>query len=506
MNLSQDIEQIAQNTGCEHEITVIDGIIDALKNSKTLNAAVLGETNCGKTSLINQLVGREVRKPSMLPLDEAPLMVTFHEEEKKPSYEVVLLDGPEQEASKISFFEIPINLAIDYDTRQLSPMLEEMDVVIYLISAVTPAAALDIANIAAIEDKLPVLYYVSKADLVEDRDERKTCLEYIKQQLPERAEIVDGSQAGAAGEILEKITGLSASDLRLFHIARLKRRAADVVAAQLNKQVERLDEEQKCCEEVQAAAGHAFREQALVWNGLRVQLLERQAEAAKFVDTRVDEYTRAAKKKLLQELREEGYRKEWASHEMESSLRAELECAMEEILPRVEDRAGADAAWLISEVNRKFDTRITVEAMSGRLISEPTPEGIRDDMREPGYSELAAAAGSGLLAGGAVLSNMTLLPTCIIAIPASLAALHFLQKRADGQKEYRQEMERLVGKSCEQSFEELSKKLCCAVECQYGQMLNAIRQEVGAQEANPRLAEISRQREDLLHIIAKLRS
>lgn len=508
MNLSQQIKDYAETVGCRQEISALDRIIDILQNSRTLNIAILGETNCGKTYLMNRLAGREVRKPSMLSADGTPLMVTFQEGEGRPGYEIIVLDAPEPAYERLSFFEIPINLAIDYETRELSPMLEEMDAVIYILSAVTPMTASDAANIRAVADRLPMLFYTSKADLLGDGLERETCSEYLRQQLSvltEGAELLDGSWADAAECILKKLNCLSAEELREFHAARLRQKEKDVICLRLNRQIKDLDAERKRCESQKAAADADYRARLLVWSDLRVQLLERESDLMSIADKETKECETVARDALLQQIKTDSREKEWSVSSLEAAVERELENAAQSILPQIEDRAEADAAWLVSEVNRRLEVRIAAE--DGAIIwrqESPALNASERMVQKPDRGKLIAAAGSGILAGGAILSSMALAPTCMVAIPASIAAFHFLHKDADERQAYHEELERLVTRICEGSFTQLSETLCRNIKHLYEGLLETIQRKAGEEKPDSDLHEIRRRKAELLHMLEEL--
>lgn len=501
MKLSKNLRECADIASCVHEVLALEGVIRALEESTCLNVAILGETKCGKTTLMNRLAGKEIRRASMMPAEEAPLMAAACPEAAKAGYEAVILEDA-QALDGLAFYELPINLAIDYETKALSLMLEEMDAVVYILSAMTPMTASDTANIAALAERLPVLYYVSKADRLEDLQEREECFAYIRQQLDGQAEsvvLLDGSQENSAGLLLEALKGFSAGELRSLHAARLERLAADLVSERLNAQIARLDAERVILEEKKAAADSEYRRWRLLWNDLRVQFLERKEAAVKDIEKKTDQSRADAQERLVRHVEAAG-----SAEGLQAALETELRDALEKILPTAEERVDADVSWLICEANRKLGTRIA--AGSAEIQVEVfSPDSPADAARKPGPGRIAAAVGSGLLAGGAVLSSMTLLPTCVVALPASAAALHFLRKNRDDQKAYREELTRMVRRSCQQSFQQIGSDLRCGMERQYGRILEFM-QERNKLCEDPRLDEIAREKNELLDRLEALRA
>jgi len=69
------------------------------------------------------------------------------------------------------------------------------------------------------------------------------------------------------------------------------------------------------------------------------------------------------------------------------------------------------------------------------------------------------AAGSGIVAGAAILSSIPILPTCIIAIPASLLTVAFLKGGIDDCEKYNKEVMEFIDKTCENNFSKLTSEI-----------------------------------------------
>lgn len=479
MRLSEKWKNEAAAGGCEAKLAVWDAVIDDLQRNGTRSIAVLGETSSGKTTLLNRIAGREVRRPTLISMEEQPLMLTSCRGRTKPGYEAVEMEPGRWEDADVSFFEIPINIAIDYETRELSPVLEEMDAVIYVLSAVTPFTGSDDSNFAALVGKMPVVFYLSKAELLTNDEERRFCTAYIQERITSRqksVELIDGLRPDAAEALVTKVLELSTEDARQAHIERLERQAANTVALGLERRLAALEAVRRAQEAERAAAEQTCRGRTLVWDGLRIELMERTQRTLELADSQLAEANDGAEKRLIQSLRESGYSQDWRESRLEQELRRELEDALNNALSKAADRAGADAAWLASEVYRKFGMQAAMEELDDTPtavlpIGEPDTE-----PQAPGRARFVAAAGTGLLAGGAILSSMSLLPTCLIALPASFVAMRFFQEGIEEQERYRQGLRRQVSECCNQNFRALSEALRRALEAHYSRMLDAFRE------------------------------
>lgn len=507
MILSEKIEAAARLAGCEDKISAVDAVMESLQDSRTKNVAVLGETNCGKTSLINKIAGVQVREPTNFSMDERPLMVTFGSGGTKPGYEVVDVRDSICGEARISLYEIPMNMALDGGTRQVKPMLEEMDAVIYIISAVTPFTATDAENIGAVVNKFPMILYVSKTELLED-GEYDTVTAYIRDEFAGKfdgaaCEILDSRQPDAVEAIVEGLREISLEELREFHVMRLEQQAKNIVAEELRQQTEQLDAERKAREADRAAKDAEYRKQLLGWETLRIGMREREQEAVDAVNQKITASKTALKEKLACQIMETRHKKEWVNHELKKVLQRELRAASNQAAADLKDKTAADAAWLVSEVNRKSGIKIEVEDMDREPVKR-LPENPGSAAEEPGYSRIAAAAGTGLLAGGAIFSGMSLLPTCMVAIPASLATYYLLKGDSEEREQYNRELVRMTEKCCDENFAALEDQICGAVHKHYERMTESIKKLSMPGETETDFGDIAQRREKISDMLEEL--
>lgn len=509
MKLSDKVWEAAGAAGCEYKITATEELMERLTRGKTKNIAVLGETNCGKTSLINEMAGVQVRKPTKLPMEEEPLMVTFHSGETKPGYEQVDVQNSRCEEAGLTLFEIPMQMAVYSETEEVGAMLEEMDAVVYVISALMPLSAADVANIGILADKFPMVIYVSKADLLAGEEDYEEAMGYLREELSERfggtaCEIFDNRMPGAADAVTGRMAELALEEVREFHLLRLERQARQDVAAELTRKLTELDEEKRRREEERAGKDLAYRERLLKWEGLRVTMEEKARENMEAADKKISLEKPKAKERLVQELREAADKKKWLNQELRAALKEEMERRFLSVVEDVKDRAWADAAWLASEASRKLETKITVEELKAGLPEEPQTA-LGGVVKNSSSRKLAAAAGAGIVAGGSILGGMTLASVSFVAIPASLAAAYFFKEGLQDRKEYHEKLERSLDKCCEKNFDGLSSQVHRAIRNYYKAIAENI-QRLGSDKPKTERdgSDIERQREGLEKLLEEL--
>ncbi len=521
MTLLEKMGHAAEAVGCEDEIKAADDVIRNLSAGNTAGIAVLGEENCGKTALMNKLAGQEVRKTTVLSMNEPPLMVIFGSGEEKPGFETAEVQAG-QMAADVTIYEIPLSMAVDGTTGNILPMLEEMDAVIYVVSAIMPLTSTDFANIEAIADKFPLLIYISKMDLLENDEERGNCAAYVKNGMKEHfgVAIAEVFESGALAEdIFERFSDFPLEEIRQFHIMRIEALAKETVIKKLQLQLDSLDDLQKEREAEQEQKNVQDRLRQLKWDEFRVEMMEREQAAAAAADQKTAAAAKMAEKKLAGQFEQAQHKEEWINHMFQDALRYELKKAAESVMEDVSDMAQADAAWLASEVKRRMGVQLTVNTggsgkgmqftmdTGGRKGVQPAVDSDGRDLKvyaqKPRYHKLAAA-GTGLIAGGALLGSMTLIPACMVAVPASIVSYYFIKGSVRDKEEYHRELLSQVKKCCEKNFSGLTKEMHPLIHKSYERMTEDIRRFGILKIVQDDFADIRQQREELYGVLEEL--
>ena len=508
MKWSEKAAAVIQAAGCGTEIETLDRVMENLQAGRTKQVGVLGEISSGKTTLINRMAEKEVRKPSRIAREEPPLMVTFGSGEVKEGYEVIDVKNPRCEEIPVSFFEIPADRAIHPQTLETEPMLEEMDAVIYVLSALTPFTASDAARLGAMVNRFPMVIYVSKAEQLASREEYEETLAYIKRQFSESfdgmaCEILDSTQPDAVDAILEGLKDLAVRELREIHRDRLLQREKDIVEAGLRRQLEQLEREKKEREANRVAADASYRKELLEWEELRLEMRERKQEAITLANRQIAVSRGAVKERMTMRMNAAGDKRVWIREDLKNALQKELKeisHTLEEDLAR---RARADEAWLTDEVEKRWGITSYPEARREyhRDWRTKGPSGIAE---KPDKSKLAAAAGSGLIAGGALFGSMSLIPTCMVATPAVLAMIHLIRKSREEEKEYDEKLEQAVKDCCDRNFTAFTGQMHTVVDCYYENMAEHIRNLSGRQKTAPDPNDLDARKEKIFAMLEEL--
>ncbi len=507
MSLSENMKSAAKFAGCEKEINTLEGIIQYLNKNQVKNIAVLGETNCGKTTLINKLSGTEVRKPTKLSLGEEPLKVVFGSEEQEEGYETVNVKNNTLSEMGIAFYEIPINMAIDYESKLATGMLEKMDAVFYVISAITPFTASDAANIGALANKYPLMIYISKSEMFENDAEYKETVEYIKNEFTFRFdgvffEFFDGKDADVEQKILALLNDMEVDEIRKNHITQIEQRAKNHISILLQQKLDELEKEKKTKEQEVLAAEDTLRQEQLEWNEVRLAMMEKEQEVIDYVDKKISIAKIAAKQDLMAKMDNASSLKKWVKEEYKSLLQAKLEVASKSVLDDAADIVNMHAAWLVAEVNRRFNQHLVIKDMQtgGTMTSSQNEKcGEKYD-----YTYIVLATEFGLAAGYTIFSSIPLIPTCIVAIPASLLTAVLIKGSVDEYKKYRKAVKKFVDSSCEKNFANLTKQLHKVIHKYYEDKIEQVRELSNASEINVDFGNIKEREAKIKDMLYKL--
>lgn len=457
--LTEKFYEAAKIAGCEYKVLNAKEIIAYLSENKTRNVAILGETNSGKTTLINRLCGKEVRAATKLSMGEKPLKVVFASIESDDNYEIVSLDSGNN--AGLTFNEIPFNMAVDYDSKAPTEMLEKMDVVIYVVSAVMPMTASDVENITNLMDKFPVIIYISKIDMLDNTDDAAEVTEYVKNiaaKTFENGEIpIFSSGDDSVDSIMDILKEMEVDGIREYHIGRIATVTKQNVVEALNDKLASLKEIRKQREKEVAATEDEARDEKLAWDKLRLDMLEHCQETIDTLDKKLSMIKISAKQELQKQFKEVQNKKEWLKVDLKELLTEKLENAACSIYDEARDITTSHSNWFISKVNLDYNMKISVEDLKCYYSTSTVKVSECDD--GPNRQKMYLAAGSGIVAGAAILSSIPILPTCIIAIPASLLTVAFLKGGIDDCEKYNKEVMEFIDKTCENNFSKLTSEI-----------------------------------------------
>jgi len=506
MNIDERIKKIAEYSGCAEKIREYDELIDELNKSRLKNIAVIGETNCGKTTLINKLAGETVRKISEISMNEPPMMVTFGSDEVKQGFEKHEASNKRLSDANIALYEIPVNDAVEYGTGKITNMLEQMDVVIYIISSITPLTGSDIKNLDALSAGFPVMIFISKSDLIEDED-RKEVNNYIIKKLSDKYEGVifgfyDSTQKGFEDEIIESLSRIETAELREFHRLRIEQLVKAAILEKLRIMEDEMQKKREARVRKQSENERLNRDRELEWSSIRLTMLEKRNETISLAAKVISKAEAAAEKEAIAAMAASGGDRVWIKNEFKPLLENSVNSCSVSVMNEVRDVVDAHTAWLVSEVNHKFNIDLEIQDMD---VKEKYISGeVKEYTDKRSYKKVMLAVGSGVVASGSILSSMPLLPTIAVAVPATLLMLSFAKGSIDEANDYNKKINAYVVGCCSKTFARLKKRTESSISNYYEKLTEEIVEICESGEISTDFSDINRTEAEIKKMIAEL--
>lgn len=209
------------------------------------------------------------------------------------------------------------------------------------------------------------------------------------------------------------------------------------------------------------------------WDRIRLEMMEKEQEVLDLADRKADAEKETAKAELLAEVSRASGKKAWLKESFRPSMKQKLDTAASRVIRESKDLIDFHTAWLVSEVNRRFSQRIAAKDMEYGALQV---DGGNDEYKEsPNVSKFLVAAGAGIVAGGTIISSIPVIPTCIVAIPASVLTAAFLKGGLDDYQKYDKKVQKFVGECCEKNFETLKKQLRGNIREHYENLIEEVR-------------------------------
>ena len=346
-----ELRSIAEVVGCGEKVRIAESAAAALQEQKRVKVVVTGMRGSGKTTLINRMVGSEIREPGNMDDNEKALRVSFERMEDDDRYDCKLVVNHEWNSRETILYELRDHEV--FDGKALTQEMDDKDVVLFLISATAPFNINEV-NILKALSHLQRQVILTGLDVVKE-GEREKVKEYVEKlnaslSLPPIYVLDEASDVGRDLRNLLPVWG-DLPALREKHADAIFDKALNEVQS-VAKQTLDTTEQQLAASSSNTEAEEACKKAKANWYTLRTELLERQNKVSVELTDGLKTAGDAAVERLLKSGREAKFSEEWqksSSREANDAYQkifvARLDALRDEFVKDVR-KASADANFL----------------------------------------------------------------------------------------------------------------------------------------------------------------
>ena len=123
-------------------------LVELIRQQEFMHIAVTGARNSGKTTFINESIGREVWEPGTFDEDEKPLRISFEPLPEDENFNCLFVSDPSWRAYKAILYEMRGNILFNGET--LVDDMYKLDMVFFMISPTSPFGKDDVIALKAL--------------------------------------------------------------------------------------------------------------------------------------------------------------------------------------------------------------------------------------------------------------------------------------------------------------------------------------------------------------------
>lgn len=176
MKQFENLTVAAEKAGCTELIREAEERIRNLEDRRQTGVFIIGGANSGKTTILNGIVGSQLREPGFLTEEEKPLKVVFEKQDDEEAFECRLAVNRFWNDEDAILYEVK-NTDIFSENMEPDRLLDAADVVFYVVSAVMPFSSEDMEIVKALSF-LRLKIVLNKMDLL-DEESQKRIEEYV---------------------------------------------------------------------------------------------------------------------------------------------------------------------------------------------------------------------------------------------------------------------------------------------------------------------------------------
>lgn len=148
MEVIQNLHEIAEVIKQTALVEKTEALVELIRKQEFTHIAVTGARNSGKTTFINESIGREVWEPGTLDEDEKPLRISFEPVQEDERFNCLFVSSPPWRDLKAILYELRENIL--FNDNVLSEDMYALDMVFFVISATSPFGKDDVNALKAL--------------------------------------------------------------------------------------------------------------------------------------------------------------------------------------------------------------------------------------------------------------------------------------------------------------------------------------------------------------------
>lgn len=461
----------AIEAGCEKEILALENIADNIYSGGSLNVAVLGEVNSGKTILVNRLAGIMVREPSVLPDSGLPLCVTFGHDNGRQGYECIRTDAPGR--TGLTLLEMPIDVAISRESGKPMADLESCDLVIYIVNALAALTARDLQNLASFTNRIPCVLAINRLSGVEDPEEREEILDFIRRKYEKDfGEAITMNMEQESEALFAKWqtinTKLSVQELRDFHITGLHELVKGILRKAYEDKLVELKNQRKLLEEKEKYSQKENTQRSIEWAKLRNEFMEKRQMVQGQISRMIEEERNKTESALLLSREATKFNTEWLK-KADKQADQLYHDSVERLGTVVKNLGENHYTWLLTEVKLRFGKELNAEDWT-KVINRMglVYQNIFSDKNQTGISPTTVGA----VALGALAA--TLLYNPLLGLPVGALGIAVFTWSSHKENSRISEEKALIANWCYTQYRDLDAIIFETVNVAYEQALTAL--------------------------------
>lgn len=345
MNNYYELMEIAEKVECIDELEKVKEIIKNISERSETGVFITGDCNSGKTTILNRIVGKKIKDPSVLWEKSKPLRVAFRISEEDVRFECHTIMNKVWNTEDVFLYEVSIEEALQF--------MNLADVIYYVVSAIIPFTKEDVAALKSLSC-LKVKVVLNKTDLL-DEDSKEKVIEYANRF----SENLGFGSVLVVDDDWESVEKAFRYALPTFFERQMIRECySKYVHSQLLKSFQkkaesmlfmnRMTHEKRLKnllnEDIEA------QEVLALWNRVRVQMLEEGEELADKVAEKIKKETEGIVNDFFEEGKSVDFHQKWAEVELPNHLKNRMQELLQEQLPILEGQIKTDVCNMMKRL------------------------------------------------------------------------------------------------------------------------------------------------------------